>query len=531
MGGPDRAPPPPSGPARPLRAVVACNATATKISPLIYGIAYSHVDDEEQPQQWQMGATTRRWGGNNMTRYNWEIHALNLDSDWFYENVKVSPYTKFLAENAQHGIESALTVPTIGWVAKDDSSMSFPVSVYGAQERSDQWKPEAGNGHTKDGKEIKPGPQTRTSIEAPPEWVKRWVQAIRAEDARTGRRSVHEYILDNEPALWNHTHRDVRPDPIGYDELVDRAIRYGSAIREADPDAVIAGPAEWGWLNYMYSAKDSENGFAKADRKAHGDVPVIEYYLRKLREYEERTGKRILDVVDLHYYPESDDKKTQTDDEKDAWRIRSTRSLWDPDYVDESWIHEKIRFLPRVEEWIAKDYPGRGFSIGEWNFRGEDRMSGGLATAEALGRFAQYGVTSAFYWTFPPPNSPTLLAFLAYRNFDGKGGRFLDWSLPTSEPADAPASFFASRDEDGKHLVVVALNFSRSEALAAQIDVSSCGEVSTRQSYSVTTGAKAIAPGTSVAGSASSLEEILPPYSITVIDIRLARAMAGAVAR
>ncbi|HEY4014197.1 MAG TPA: glycoside hydrolase family 44 protein [Polyangiaceae bacterium] len=508
---------------------VACGARATRISPLIYGLAYSHNDDA-QPQQWQMGATIRRWGGNNMSRYNWEIHAMNLDSDWFWENVEVAPYTKFLDEDAEHGIESALTVPMIGWVAKDGTSVSFPVSVVGPQQKTDPWKAEAGNGMTADGKEIPAGPPTRTSVEASPEWMKRWIQAIRANDAKTGRRSVHEYILDNEPALWNHTHRDVRPEPLGYDELVDRTIRYGRAIREADPDAVIAGPAEWGWLNYIYSAKDTAPGSDKADRKAHGDLPLIEYYLRKLHEYEQQTGTRILDVVDLHYYPEAQAHGGTSEADKDAWRIRSTRSLWDPDYTDESWIHEKIRLLPRVKEWIDKDYPGRGFSIGEWNYGGEGRMSAGIATAEALGRYAQYGVRSAFYWTFPPAGSPTMLAFVAYRNFDGKGGRFLDWSLPTTLPAGSPASLFASRDEEGKHVVLVALNTSREKALAAHIDLTGCGDATTREAYAVVEGAHAVADVGAVGGSASGVDAVLPPYSITVIDVRLAAPMSGSVA-
>ena len=56
--------------------------------------------------------------------------------------------------------------------------------------------------------------------------------------------------------------------------------------------------------------------------------------------------------------------------------------------------------------------------------RPADHMSGGLAIAEALGRFGQQGLTSAFYWSKVPYNSPGFHAFRAYRNFDGKGARF-----------------------------------------------------------------------------------------------------------
>jgi hypothetical protein len=521
-----------SGGAPPRRVAmgIMCSAQATKVSPWIYGFAYDFqkVDDT---QQWQLGGTIRRWGGNATTRYNWRIHAWNLDGDWFFENKDVPPYTKFLADDAAHGVASALTVPILGWVAKDGKSVGFPVSTLGAQEKTDQWNPEAGNGVAKGGKSMD-GVPTRTSVPITPEWVKSWVQTIRAEDVRTGRRSVQQYILDNEPAIWHVTHRDVRVTPLSYDELVDRTIQYGTAVRQADPDAVIAGPAEYGWLGYLYSGKDSENNWAKADRKAHGDVPLIEYYLRKLAEYERRTGIRVLDVVDLHYYPQFDTSAGEGE-QLGAARVRSTRSLWAADYVDESWIHDTIRLLPRMKEWIAKNYPGRGMSVGEWNFGGEATMSGGLAAAEALGRFAQFGVTSAFYWTVPPPDSPVMNAFLAYRNFDGHGGRFLEGSLPTTPVDDPAVSLFASRDEDGKHVVAIALNLSADTPVMAHIDASTCGSPSTRQAYVLARGThriERVAPAGTDAP-APAFDQLLPPYSITIIDLRSGSAMSGGMAK
>jgi hypothetical protein len=515
-------------PPRPVAMGIMCSAPATRISPLIYGFAYDFQKAEDEPQ-WGFGGTIRRWGGNPTTRYNWRIHAWNLDSDWFFENKDVPPYTKFLGDDAAHGVASALTVPIMGWVAKDATSVGFPVSTLGAQEHTDQWNPEAGDGVAKGGKAIGSVPG-RTSVAITPEWVKTWIQSIRANDARTGHRSVQQYILDNEPGIWHVTHRDVRTAPLSYDELVDRTIQYGTAVRQADPDAVIAGPAEYGWAGYLYSGKDTENNWAKADRKAHGDVPLIEYYLGKLREYEKQTGIRVLDVVDLHYYPQLDTSSGEGQ-KLGAARVRSTRSLWVADYVDESWIHDTIRLLPRMKEWIAKNYPGRGMSIGEWNFGGEETMSGGLAAAEALGRFAQFGVTSAFYWTVPPADSPARNAFLAYRNFDGRGGHFLGWALPTT-PVDEPGvSLFASRDEEGKHVVAIALNLSSDTPVMAHIDASTCGSPSARQAYVLARGSHRIAPVAGDAPPAAAFDQLLPPYSITIIDLHSGNAMTGSLAQ
>jgi hypothetical protein len=313
--------------------------------------------------------------------------------------------------------------------------------VFGAQERTDPYEAEAGNGTSLAGKKIDPGPPSRTSVPEPPESAGRWVAAIRARDARSGKRSVQEYILDNEPMLWTQTQRDVRTEPLGYDELIDRTLRYGTAIRQADPDAVIAGPAEWGWTGYFYSNKDSAAGtLLRPDRRAHGDDPLVLYYLKKLREHEQQTGVRVLDVLDLHMYPQAQNVyggSDGTDAKTAALRLRSTRALWDPSYVDESWIKEPVRLLPRMREWVDQGYPGRGISIGEWNFGGEAHVSGAMAIAEALGRFAQFGVRSAFYWTHPGDGAVAIQGFRAFRAFDGKGGRFLDWYVPSTTTPEA----------------------------------------------------------------------------------------------
>jgi hypothetical protein len=515
----------PAPPRRPIALTIDCAAKATRISPLIYGIAYdfSHVADHAY--QWQLGPTVRRWGGNASSRYNWQLgNAWNAAQDWFWENVDYSTnpgfsYKIFLKENLAHGVKTALTVPMIGWVAKDTTSYSFPVSMFGAQDGVDQWKSDAGNGQ-KGRKPLPSPPPSRTSAPAPPAFIKRWIEAIRADDLRTGVRSVHQYILDNEPNLWSHTHRDVHPEPLTYDELLERTIQYGSAIRAADPEAVIAGPAEWGWLNYLYSAKDASGAFGlNTDRLKHGNVPLIPWYLRKLREHEQKTGVRVLDVLDLHFYPQGE--RVHSEDGSAAvaaMRVRSTRGLWDPGYLDESWIKEKIMLIPRMKQWIAESYPGRGISIGEWSFGGERHMSGGLATAEALGRFGQSEVTSAFYFTYPPASSPAYWAFRAYRDFDGRGGHFLDTSVPTV-PGES-TSIFASRAEDGRHLVIVVLNFSPDVAKDAVVDLHTCGAVSRVAEYTYSEGLPGLVPGRASA-TAGALTADLPPYSINVLDVEL----------
>ncbi|MEZ4272491.1 MAG: glycoside hydrolase family 44 protein [Myxococcota bacterium] len=122
----------------------------------------------------------------------------------------------------------------------------------------------------------------RTSVPMTAQEIEAWVREIRKRDAELNVRSVDNYILGNEPMLWHSTHRDVHPEPLGYDELLKRTIDYGSAVRRADPDAVISGPSVWGWPAYFFSAIDGKAGFsAKPDRRKHGDTPLLEWYLQK----------------------------------------------------------------------------------------------------------------------------------------------------------------------------------------------------------------------------------------------------------
>lgn len=502
---------------------VDCAARSHKINPLVYGIAFYAPDDGRDTHQFSMGASARRWGGNYTSRYNWERNAFNAGSDWYFRNLNYlgpgESWETFLETNAKKGMQTALTLPMLGWVAKDTTSVSFPIDRFpNPQDAEWQWK--AGNGKGRDGKEFKPLPPNQTSVAAPPEFVAKWVRAIAAKEKKSGRKLVHQYILDNEPMLWNSTHRDVHPEPLSYDALLERTIKYATAIRQADPQAVIAGPAEWGWSNYFYSAVDlkSFDGPAgKPDHRAHGGVPLAAWYLRKLREHEQKTGVKLLDVFDLHFYPQAGGVgiATQGDTSPDgaARRLRTTRALWDKSYVDESWIAEAVELIPRMRRWVDENYPGLGLSIGEWNFGAEGHISGGLAVAEALGRFGQNNLHSAFYWAYPPANSPAFWAFRAYRNYDGRGATFPDWSVGTRAPE--ASSLFAATDEQGTRLVAVALNLDPERSLDATFELAQCGEVQKRRifTYSGTEPA-----GLTEAKGFSGDRVAFKPYSLTVVE-------------
>jgi hypothetical protein len=505
-----------------------CSRGTRPISPLIYGIAYNPRHNDAA--QWRLGATGRRWGGNPASRYNWRLgNAWNAAADWFFANVNYAPkadftWEEFLQENHQHNVRAALTVPMLGWVARDSRSYSYPVSVFGPQKERYRQNLDMGNGLHENGSKVLGSDPRRTSIPAPPDYVGDWVQAIRRHDEKAHSHSVAMYILDNQPALWSITHRDVHPDPVTYDELLQRTLDFGGAVRKADPGAMIAGPAEWGWPAYFYSAKDAAAGFTnKPDRRMHGDKELLGWYLAQLHAHEERTGKRLLNILDVHYYPQGSGvygANERNDLATQERRIRSTRSLWDASYRDESWINDRVLLIPRLKSLITQNYPGTVLSIGEYNFGGEKSVSGALAQAEVLGRFGTEGVYSAYYWTYPTEHSSVAQAFAAYRNYDGQGGHFFEHGLGVV--ADHNMSVFASRDEASGKIVAVVLNFDPRSSVETTVDLVGCGSVKKQRAFQYTGNPEGLMPLDASRLSKegrSSVRTELPAFSMTVLEL------------
>src|SRR5207253_3059631 len=84
----------------------------------------------------------------------------------------------------------------------------------------------------------------------------------------------------------------------------------------------------------------------------------------------------------VHYYPQASGVDSPASDPAtQQLRIRSTRSLDDPNYTDESWIGVPVNLIPRLKAWIADNYPGTKLAITEYRWGGEKDASGAVALA------------------------------------------------------------------------------------------------------------------------------------------------------
>jgi hypothetical protein len=457
--------PPSSGPAL----SVAAGSGRHAISPYVYGMNGA---DEDLARE--LALPVNRFGGNATTRYNWQNDTSNHASDWYFENLPNdnpnpgalpdgSSSDRFVDQNLRTGTASLLTMPLIGWTPKSRAvSCGFGVAKYGPQQSTDPWQPNCGNGVTSGGADLTGNDPTDTSTAITPAFVQGWIAHLTAKYGNAANGGVRFYDLDNEPMLWPDTHRDVHPAPTSYDEMRTRTYAYAAAIKASDPAAATLGPVEWGWTGYFWSALDWSAGGAwwnaPQDRLAHGDVPFVRWYLQQMRAYEQQHGTRILDYVDVHYYPQAGGVSLSPagNQATQDLRLRSTRSLWDATYVDESWIGEAVRLVPMMREWVAADYPGTKLAVTEYNWGGLEHVNGALAEADVLGIFGREGLDLATLWAPPSAAQPGAYAFRMYRNYDGAGGRFGETSVQaTSADQSRLAVYAAERSGDGALTLMV----------------------------------------------------------------------------
>lgn len=441
------------------------NADRRPISPLIYGVNFG-----DAPPRYPV----RRWGGNAVTRYNWRVDAGNKAFDWFFMNIADdtdvarlpdgSSADRFIDDARADGAEPLLTVPLIGWTPRDRvKRWGFSVARHGAQQKTECtetggafWcEPDAGNGVTPDGTNVTGNDPLDTSTAIGPSFVTDWMDHIAGRVGRAGGGGPRFFALDNEPMLWNSTHRDVHPAPVDYAEIWQRTRDHASAMKASDPDAQTFGPVVWGWCAYFYSAKD---GCAPGvDYAAMG--PFLEWYLQQVAQYRAQHGVRLVDWLDVHYYPQaggvalSDDESTATS----ALRLRSVKSLYDPGYVDESWIGTPVRLIPRMKDILArKAAPGTKFALTEYNWGGDAGLSSALAQVEVLGILGREGVDLATRWVAPEAGSRVEEAFEVYLDYDGAGSKVEGDSVrAVSADVDAVGAYAVRRADGRLYLVLI----------------------------------------------------------------------------
>ena len=499
------------------------------INPNVYGVAHATtaaLNDLNSP--------LNRNGGNNTTRYNWQLNADNRADDWYYESIGDNSAVAgergdtFIANSQAANAEAMLTIPMIGWVAKlgpnRSKLASFSIAKYGQQTGNDwQWFPDAGNGIWTNSQYVTGNDPNDANVLSDSLFQQGWVQHLINQWGTSANGGLQYYLLDNEPSIWHATHRDVHPTGATMDEIKNKILDYAGKIKTVDPAALVAGPEEWGWSGYFLSGYDQQYGNAHGwsylpDRSNHGGWDYLPWLLDQLRQYNATTGPRLLDVFTVHYYPQGGEFSTDVSTAMQLRRNRSTRSLWDPNYVDESWINDRVQLVPRLRNWVNSYYPGTLTGLTEYNWGAENHINGATAQADILGIFGREGLDMAARWTTPASNTPTYKAMRMYRNYDGNKSTFGDISVAATVPnPDTVSAFAAERSANGA-LTVVVISKYLSGNTPTTINLANSASNGTAQVWQLTA-ANTINRLADVNFSGNSFNVTLPPQSITLFVI------------
>lgn len=423
------------------------------ISRYIYGVNQPLEDDFAH-------LTLRRLGGNRWTAYNWENNASNAGSDWFFQNddylgggdTPGGAVMPALANAAARQAGTLLTIPINGYVAADKRG-DGDVRNSGPDYLQTRFR----QGVARKGGAFSLTPDLGDEFVFQDEFVN-WLKTTYPYGWSDPLRPIF-LALDNEPDLWADTHLPIHPDPVTYAELIRKTVDYAAAIKAIIPSGLVFGPVNYGWQGYV--------NLQNAPDAGGRDFQAV--YLQQLAEAEQRQGRRLVDVLDVHWYPEAQGDGIRIIEDNNspavvAARLQAPRSLWDSSYTETSWITqwstlEPIALLPRLRAKLEADYPGTRLAITEYNYGGGNHISGGIAQADVLGILGREGVFAANEWPLAGNEAFIAGGFRMFRNFDGQGGSFGDTSVRATTEDIANSSVYASLDTAHPDvLTVVALN-------------------------------------------------------------------------
>ena len=467
------------------------------ISPLIYGIN-GHVRPE--------GIGGIRLGGNRWTGYNWETNNSNAGHDYFHFNdgflVDSQPNTPpgqalapTLQEAAGLSVATIATVPIAGFVSADDNRTVEPSETA----PSARWHRVEAKKQTITSEPLSLTPDENDGFVFTDEFVN-WVETNRQSNQQV------MYTLDNEPGLWDDTHPRLfgATNPT-FSEYRQRAIAHASAIKDVAPDAKVLGGVTFGWsaMENLHGASDFETQVPQP--RSNDGLHFNRWLLQEMAAEEAAQGRVLMDLLDLHWYPEargSDVRITaegalNNSPDVVAARVQAPRSLWDASYSETSWITQHktggqgIELLNRVQADIDELKPGTLISISEYNYGGGNHISGAIAQADVLGIYGREGVHNANWWQIEGDNDVEFLkaGFESFTNFDNAGGRFGDLSLIAVTDDNAQSAIYASHSTTAAdEMILVAIN--RTEApLDAAIRISDDQQYVAAEIYQLTASA------------------------------------------
>ena len=361
----------------------------------------------------------RQGGGNNSTKYNWRL-KLSSHPDW-YNNVYANDWDA-AAKNMldkMPGVQGMWSFQLLGKAAANTKN-NFNDWAY----NQSQWWAGVNQNLAGGGQPNTSGTNTNKAlVEGNPDlYLESWTSdsTVGILDHWFGpkglgydKTKIRYWDMDNEPEIWSGTHDDVMKTQIAAEDFMQLYFKVAKAARAKFPDIKLVGPVpanEWQWYRWGSDAI-SYNGKKYC---------WLEYFILRIAEEEKATGIRLLDVLDIHYYPGSSDAATC---------LQFHRVFFDRNYVypEANGVHtlnggwdttiNKEYILGRCSDWITK-YLGAGNGVGlavtECGLNSTDANVQAVWYASTMGEFMKNGVEIFTPWSWNIGMWETLHLFSRY---------------------------------------------------------------------------------------------------------------------
>ena len=472
-------------------------ANRQAISPYIYGLNPYHYDNNLTGlavNETGIRPASLRFGGDAVSTYNWEknvnisydgscgqAYSTNSNNQFLAYasgqpasgyNLKAGALLKFYADAASLGAYPLVQLTAMQYAAADANGCLGTACASG----------------TGSGRKIRSVIEKPTALSTSPsltdtvQYTDEELYYLRQQPGAAG--IPRGYCLENEPGIWNNTHPCAHAQRATCEEVVTKNATLALRIRDLDAVADIAGPGMYGFTEYTrlnYTAQQPNpsdwSTYNMSDTVynagLYNQMTWVCSYLRQMRKSGLRYNKRLLDVLDLHYY------NSGTDVAQDS------RSFWDSAYVENSYIPQDIlngaslKLVHCVKRAIADWYPGTRMGFTEWGLLDNNSNASGIYVADMLGAFGKYGVYMAQY--FGTLQGFTAGAFKQFRNYNGTGGEWGATSVAAGSTDNSKVTAYAALPGNSDSVVHLLLINRSTTAQTAAVQLVAGHQFSTAQ--------------------------------------------------
>lgn len=453
------------------------------ISPYLYGKNNCLSDDPQHPltaAQWQRQRDAgvrmmREGGGNNSTKYNWVL-KLSSHPDW-YNNVYRHDWDYAVTSLQAHlpGVQGMWSFQLIGKAAAT-SATNFNDWAYNHSQWwsgvHNNWAGGGGPG-LGDGDPnlylmdwsaddttaildhwLSPNDMTVDPNFYLMDWSADETTAIQdhlsnLHGLNVDPNGVLYWNMDNEPEIWSGTHDDVYPNQPSAAAFMQMYFNVARQARARFPRIKLVGPVpanEWQWYNWDNQRIRDGN-----------DVDVwLEYFIKRIGEEEQATGVRLLDVLDVHFYP----SETDPADIVQLYRVWFDRTYdypgangvkrlghwgWD-DTIRQEYIFGRCREW--LNEYLGPDN-GVGLGVTELGIPGDNPNVTAVCYASILGTFADHGVELLTPWTWKVGMWEVLHLFSRYQQ---------PIRVQSTSDQDETVSAYSSINADMNDVTIILVN-------------------------------------------------------------------------